>query len=273
MPRGTPNTKPTPLLIELHAFAEAHAKTDYADLAKTFEAAGWVSRLVETGAIPAYDGTVLMTYDLLIGRADGDTAGNVVMEKFDTLTMRMPPGPGPVSVAARVAARETVVFLLSGRLPPKPVAADTQPRSNGHAAAAPEPEQRIDMDDADQELVSDNIDAPGVVARREADGLPIFVDLYAVGAPTRAVIDAVLDECAQFLETASAEQVKALAAKNEGMTAFVKDLGDIDGAGENTDLAELMAMVKRRKEQLAEAALPKEGAAMRRRAAGARAAN
>lgn len=271
MPRGTPNTKPTPLLIELHAFAQNCAEVEYGQLAKTFEEAGWVSRLVETGSIPAYDGTVLMTYDLLIGRAGED--GAVTMEKFDSLTMRMPPGPGPVSVAARVSARETVIFLLSGRLPPKPLSGPIVEKPMTPETDVAWPERQIDMDDADQEIVSDNIDAPGVVARREADGLPIFVDLYAVGAPTRAVIDAVLDECARFLETASTEQVKALAAKNEGMTAFVKDLGDINGAGENTDLAELMAMVKRRKEHLAEAALPKEGAAMRRRAAGARATN
>ena len=265
MPRGIPNTKPTPLLIELHAFAQNCAEVEYGQLAKTFEEAGWVSRLVETGSIPAYDGTVLMTYDLLIGRADAE--GKIDMEKFDSLTMRMPPGPGPVSVAARVSARETVIFLLSGRLPPKPLSGPIVEKPMTPETDVAWPERQIDMDDADQEIVNDNAESIPVVERREPDGLPIFVDLYAVGAPTRAVIDAVLDECAQFLETASAEQVTALASKNSSMMAFLKDLG------EDEDTAELKAMVARRREALAEAALPKQGAAMRRRAANARAAN
>lgn len=264
MPRGTPNTKPTPLIEDLHAFAQNMAEVPYEKLAENFAGADWVTQLIETGAIPAYDGTVLMTYDLYVGRKNAE--GKIDMEKFDSLTMRMPSGPGPVSVAARVSARETVIFLLSGRLPPKPVAAAQQ--SNGHVHVdAPVPEQTVAMDDADQELVNDAPADLPVVERREPDGLPIFVDLYAVGAPTRAVIDAVLDECAQFLETASAEQVTALASKNSGMMAFLKDLG------EDEDTAELKAMVARRREALAEAALPKQGAAMRRRAASARAAN
>ena len=120
-------------------------------------------------------------------------------------------------------------------------------------------------DGTDQELVNDAHEGSVPVReRREEDGLPIFVDLYSLGAPltTKQVIDAVLDECHQFLGTASIEQVAALGAKNKEMMAFLKDLG------EEEDLAELKKMVAERREALT---LPPQGAAMRRRAASARA--
>ena len=261
MPRGTPNTpaiKPAKILIDLYGVVKNFAPDfEYGKLENAIAEAGFLTRLIETDATPCYDGTVLMRYDVMLGRADGDVDGNLVFERVDTVSIKLGGAPGPVSVAGRVNARESVLYLLTGRLPP-PKAASAVPQVNGHAE--PAPEREVAMHDTDQELVNDDPEEPvTMVERREADGLPIFVDIYSLGAPltTRQVIDAVLDECHQFLQTASIEQVAALAAKNQEMMAFLKDLG------EESDTAELRKLVADRREALT---LPPQGAAMRRRA-------
>lgn len=266
----TPNatTKPAQILLDLYGVVKNFAPDfEYGKLEHAIAEAGFLTRLIEIDATPCYDGTVLMRYDVMLGRADGDAAGNLVFERVDTVSIKLGGAPGPVSVAGRVNARESVLYLLTGRLPPKvsgpittgrPLTPETDVAVNGH-------EREVRMDDTDQELVNDEPEeAVRVVEHREADGLPIFVDLYSLGAPltTKQVIDAVLDECHQFLSTASIEQVAALAAKNKEMMAFLKDLG------EEEDLAELKKMVAERREALT---LPPQGAAMRRRAASARA--
>ena len=263
MPRGTPNpsvTKPAQILLDLYGVVKNFAPDfEYAKLEGAIAEVGFLTRLIEIDATPCYDGTVLMRYDVMLGRAGED--GALAFERVDTVSIKLGGAPGPVSVAGRVNARESVLYLLTGRLPP-PKADGVQPeQTNGHA----EPGREIRMDDTDQELVNDEPEeAVRVVEHREADGLPIFVDLYSLGAPltTKQVIDAVLDECHQFLGTASIEQVAALGAKNKEMMAFLKDLG------EEEDLAELKKMVAERREALT---LPPQGAAMRRRAASARA--
>ena len=269
MPRGTPNTpatKPAQILLDLYGVVKNFAPDfEYGKLEHAIAEAGFLTRLIEIDATPCYDGTVLMRYDVMLGRADGDAGGNLVFERVDTVSIKLGGAPGPVSVAGRVNARESVLYLLTGRLPP-PKASVVQPeQTNGHGLTSGPTEQTVQMDDTDQELVNDEPEeAVRVVEHREADGLPIFTDLYSLGAPltTKQVIDAVLDECHQFLSTASIEQVAALGAKNKEMMAFLKDLGEED------DLAELKKMVAERREALT---LPPQGAAMRRRAASARA--
>lgn len=267
MPRGTPNTpitKPAQILLDLYGVVKNFAPDfEYGKLEHAIAEAGFLTRLIEIDATPCYDGTVLMRYDVMLGRAGED--GVLAFERVDTVSIKLGGAPGPVSVAGRVNARESVLYLLTGRLPP-PKTAPVQPDMtvvdkylNGR------PETEVRMEDTDQELVNDEPEeAVRVVEHREADGLPIFTDLYSLGAPltTKQVIDAVLDECHQFLGTASIEQVAALAAKNKEMMAFLKDLGEED------DLAELKKMVAERREALT---LPPQGAAMRRRAASARA--
>ncbi len=262
MPRGTPNatTKPAQILLDLYGVVKNFAPDfEYGKLEHAIAEAGFLTRLIEVDATPCYDGTVLMRYDVMLGRAGED--GALAFERVDTVSIKLGGAPGPVSVAGRVNARESVLYLLTGRLPPPKVPA----REVEDQQFARVSEQTVSMDDTDQELVTE--DEPGdvpVVARREPDGVPIFVDLYCLGAPltTKQVIDAVLDECHQFLSTASIEQVAALGAKNKEMMAFLKDLGEED------DLAELKKMVAERREALT---LPPQGAAMRRRAASARA--
>lgn len=266
MPRGTPNTpvtKPAPMLIDLYGVVKNFAPDfEYGKLEHAIAEAGFLTRLIEIDATPCYDGTVLMRYDVMLGRAGED--GTLAFERVDTVSIKLGGAPGPVSVAGRVNARESVLYLLTGRLPP-PKAAAPNGRADAVHITTPETEARVVMNDEDQELVNDEPEeAVRVVEHREADGLPIFVDLYSLGAPltTKQVIDAVLDECHQFLQTASIEQVAALGAKNKEMMAFLKDLG------EENDLAELKKMVAERREALT---LPPQGAAMRRRAASARA--
>lgn len=265
MPPRSNTAARSSLVAEALDFARNIADIPYDKIGTAVDEAGFRTMLTETATIPAYDGTVLVTFDVNLGRVEDDKP--LVFEKVDCLTVRMPPGPGPISVAARVSAKESLIYLLTGRLPPKvsgpittgrPLTPETDVAVNGH-------EREVRMDDADQELVNDEPEeAVRVVEHREADGLPIFTDLYSLGAPltTKQVIDAVLDECHQFLGTASIEQVAALGAKNKEMMAFLKDLG------EEEDLAELKKMVAERREALT---LPPQGAAMRRRAASARA--
>lgn len=259
MPRGTPNPKPPSLLLELRAYNEQVdvANLDYGKIIETYVKDNWTYRLVETDAVPCYDGTLLVRFDVMLGRKVEETWS---FEHVDTLTMKMGGQPGPVSVAARLAATESVIYLLTGRLPVRQ--APAAPAEPPKGEWKPPEETNVAMDDADQELVSEPAQVP-VIRAREADGLPIFVDLYELGHPftTRQVVDAVLDECAQFLETASAEQVTALGVKNTDLMKFIKDLG------EEADVAELKKMVTDRREVLKEAALPPQGAALRRRAA------
>jgi len=269
MPPRSNTAARSSLVAEALEFARNIADIPYDKIGTAVDEAGFRTMLTETATIPAYDGTVLVTFDVNLGRVEDDKP--LVFEKVDCLTVRMPPGPGPISVAARVSAKESLIYLLTGRLPP-PKASAVQPEQQVNGASDPRDpniyrneERTVQMEDADQELVNDEPEeAVRVVEHREADGLPIFTDLYSLGAPltTKQVIDAVLDECHQFLGTASIEQVAALAAKNKEMMAFLKDLG------EEEDLAELKRMVAERREALT---LPPQGAAMRRRAASARA--
>lgn len=268
MPRGTPNpsvTKPAQILLDLYGVVKNFAPDfEYAKLEHAIAEAGFLTRLIEIDATPCYDGTVLMRYDVMLGRAAED--GALAFERVDTVSIKLGGAPGPVSVAGRVNARESVLYLLTGRLPPPKAAPVTRAFEEAiESSLNGVGEKTVHMGDADQELVNDEPEeAVRVVEHREADGLPIFVDLYSLGAPltTKQVIDAVLDECHQFLGTASIEQVAALGAKNKEMMAFLKDLG------EEEDLAELKKMVAERREALT---LPPQGAAMRRRAASARA--
>ncbi len=261
MPRGTPNatTKPAQILLDLYGVVKNFAPDfEYGKLEHAIAEAGFLTRLIEIDATPCYDGSVLMRFDVLLGRAGED---GYSFERVDTVSMKMPGNPGPVTVAARVAARESVVYLLTGRLPNRSGPIVNKPLTPETDAAYPD-ERHVDMNDNDQELVSDDAPAVKVVERREPDGLPIFVDLYALGTPSKDVVNAVLDEMNLFLETASIEQITAVGAKNPDVVKFIKDLG----TGE--DVAELKKMIADRREALT---LPPQGAALRRRAANARA--
>lgn len=256
--------KPPSFAAELMEFAGKMKDVPYSELAKTFFEAGWLTQLRETG-VQANNGMALVTFDLYVGKTID------ALERFDQLTMAIGAAPGPVSVAARVMARETVIFMLSGRLPPpQPPAGVQQP-----AAPAPRPNgpTTIDMAETEQEdvilpgekakIFDEPVARKSLVARREPDGLPIFVDLYEVGIPqgyntTSEVVDETLDVVAQFMDEATMEQITALAQKNPDLITYVTDLGTLEQKDE------LLTMIEKRREELK---LPPQGRARRRQPA------
>lgn len=210
-------------LAELFEFTGNLKDLPYGDLAKAVMDAGWITALAETAVIPTAAGTVLVTFDVMVGKSYD------ALERLDSITMTMAGNPGPISIAARISARESVIFLLTGRLPPRPEAAAVPPPAPGQMNGGDEHE--VDMGDGEDDvyLEPEEKAAVKVVERREPDGLPIFRDLYEIGPSeadsTGEIVVAVLEEVRSFLGNASAEQVDALAVKNPDLVTFIKDLG------------------------------------------------
>lgn len=219
------NPKTPSFLAELSQLAGNLKSLDYADLAAALADAGWISALAQTDVSSTATGAVLVTFDVMVGKSYD------ALERLDSITLSMPPNPGPVSVAARISARESVIFLMTGRLPPRKEAEPVPPPAPGQMNGGDE--HTIDMTGREEDVA---LDDPGedkpmvkVVERREPDGLPIFRDLYEIGPAeadsTGEIVEAVLEEVRSFLDSASAEQVDALLIKNPDMAAFLRDLG------------------------------------------------
>jgi hypothetical protein len=233
---ATAKTTTSALLTELNAFATNIGNLDYDKLLPTAAEAGWGYRLVEKSILFTPQGHTLVTFDVQVGK-DG------TFEFFDTISITVPGGAGPTSLVARVQSTQTLIYLFFGRLPPQ-VAAPAQPAA-----------QTIRTDDVDivlpdveeqQEYVNKPLPPIEVVARHEPDGVPIFVDLYALGDPSAEVITAVLDAVDDFLERAqSVETINAMGTKNPMMIKFIKDLGTPE------DSAALMDMITRRRNLVA----------------------
>lgn len=230
---------------ELYTFSSRLADVPYHELGRAFFEAGWLTHLTETGTTPCYDGTVLVHFDLLVGKSLDR------LERLESLSVRIAPGPGPVSIAARLSARESVIFLLSNRLPPPPQAPQQA------APVATPPERAVERDDVPlpgerplpPEPAAEEEPGVRVVERREVDGMPIFRDLYDIGSDeannTGEIINAVLDAVQEFLaEAGSVEAVNALATKNPDLLTFIKDVGD------EQDVNDLLAMVNKRRNEL-----------------------
>ena len=222
------------LLPELRTLAANIKDLPYDQLLPAAAEAGWQTQLQQTDAQGQTDGTVLVTFQVFVGKEDR-------FEPYDLLSVKVAPGPGPVSAVARRIALESLVPLFFGRYPQV-------------APPAQQPAQTIRTDDVDivlkddeQEYLEDEPAAPiEVVARHEPDGVPIFVDLYALGDPTSEVITAVLDAVDDFLERAqSVETINAMGTKNPMMIKFIKDLGTPE------DSAALMDMITRRRNLVA----------------------
>lgn len=286
-PRTRSTSSISQTLIDALAFGATLKDAPYNDIARLAAEAGWLTYLVETSAAPAYSGGTLVTFDVLVGRAMDE------LDRLDQVTVCTGTGPGPVSLAARVMAQQSVIYLLTGRLPPGAAPVAGNPLPNGHAGAVTE--QTIATDDRDVvlpgeepvpendggEYVTERSEKPpvNVVARREPDGLPIFRDLYEIGEPevktADEVVNAVLDEIAAFFDAAKTlEQIDALPRKNgcvnpdgspteEGFIKFLKDFGTAE------DLDEFKGMVNKRRNELQRPA----GAIPRRRSAAVPRAN
>lgn len=230
-------TTTSALLTELNAFATNIGNLDYDKLLPTAAEAGWGYRLVEKSVLFTPQNHTLVTFDVLVGK-DG------TFEFFDTISITVPGGAGPTSLVARVQSTQTLIYLFFGRLPTQ-VAPPVQ-----------QPAQTIRTDDVDivlpddeQEYVVDDdpvVSKPAVIDHFEPDGVPIFVDLYASGAKSADLIEAVLDATDDFLERAqSVETINAMGTKNPMMIKFIKDLGTPE------DSAALMDMITRRRNLVA----------------------
>lgn len=212
--------QPPSWLEELHEFSKLAAGVPYNALTKHYLDAGWLWALRETDVISCHDGTVCVSFDLVVGRSV------TTLERLDSITMRMAPGPGPLSTAARIMAGPSVLFLLSGRLPPQPQAQQPAPMTNGADRVVEMPDRDVALDDDGGEYVDD--DKPlDIIAKREPDGLPIFVDLYSLGDGTGKILDALLSSIEDFAGKAeSPEQLDALYTRNADAMQFLKDFGD-----------------------------------------------
>ncbi len=249
---------------ELIAFVrELDPETPYHELRKALVDAGWVVTAREIAAstaasVAAGSDDIVVRFNLLAGK---DPAN---LEIMDEVTVRVPSTALDPSLVARSRVDVVALYMLFGRLPPQIEAQINQPggrpapaethevRMNGHDArdAVLEPADPYDDDDDDggEYVPEDPVEAPAplrVIESREADGLPIFADLYEVAADTRAVISATLDAVEAWLEESTTlEQVDALARKNPHMRDFLKDLGEPE------DLSRLKQAVLRRRGQI-----------------------
>jgi len=181
-------------------------------------------------------------------------------------------------MAARALAQYLMPSLFFNRFPDLPAAQAPQPKPqsvdlsrtddvNIRLPEDAEPEALPEADDRGfapaAPFVPPADEKPGfaIIDQREADGVPIFVDLYARGDDTGELIDALLDEIRVFAQTASTpEQLVALYTKNGAAMQFLKDLGDEQ---DRTDLKTILDTRKRQLEIAAEHALgkPAPGAA------------
>lgn len=231
-----PAPKTPSLLPELRMFAANLSALPYDQLLPAAAEAGWLTQLQQVDATGQTDGTVLVTFQVFVGKEDR-------LEPYDLLSVKVAPGPGPVSAVARRIAAESLVPLFFGRYPQ--VASPAQPvtqtvRTDDVDIVLPDDEQEYVVDD--DPVVS----KPAVIDHFEPDGVPIFVDLYASGAKSADLIEAVLDATDDFLERAqSVETINAMGTKNPMMIKFIKDLGTPE------DSAALMDMITRRRNLVA----------------------
>jgi hypothetical protein len=221
----------------------------YENLAQHFRDSEWEYRLVQKSVTPTADGSILVDTELHIGQTVDR------LEMFDTVTLRLPPGAGPVTLVARVQIEQSLLAVVFGRFPPMvtvaPQAGPVPPPAPGQMNGGDA--RQVDMRDADVtlpgedggEYVDDTKPLIDVIAKREPDGLPIFVDVYALSDETGDVIDALLAEIRAFCDGASSlEQIDALAVKNPDALTFIKDMGD------DKDKADLRSIITERKRQL-----------------------
>ena len=212
----------TSILPELRTFVANLDDVPYDRLLAVAAEAGWTYQLREAVAVPANGGT-LVTFAVLVGRSDSDAP----FEVLDNLTVKTGEGSGPVGMVARVMAHQPLIHLFFGRFPPPPPAQEQEQINvdmTNRYQTAPAPSGKVDAepDEPAEEL------RVKVVARREPDGLPIFVDLYdpRFTGRTRVLVDSVLDEIDDFLSKATAvQQVDALPLKNPELINFLRDVG------------------------------------------------
>lgn len=238
MPAPTP--KSVSYLPELKAFVENHKATPYADLLSAAAEAGWETLLTELEAVGQTDGTVIVRFAVAIGR-DGK------LEPFDTLTVKVGNGPGPVSVAARRIAMDSLVYLFFNRLPelPAPQNVPVGPGTGdiklpGEDPLPPDQEYVTDSAPISRRQAAEEARMPAIVDHLEPDGVPVFIDLDTI--PDRFTAEDIIEKLMVEMNAAavkfdSKEQLIALYSKNEAAVGFLKELGT---AADKAALAKLL---------------------------------
>lgn len=216
-PSRTAAARPT---LDVTRLIEAVADAPYQDLEAAIRAAGWSWSLVEREVAGTQHG-YLVWFDLVVTDPDG------VSGVLSRVTAALPSNIAAVSLGGRFALQQTVLYLLAGRTPPAPE----------KAAPAPAPTDRYEIDATgdDGDIVLEETpswrDAPvaeavDVVASKTPDGLPVFRDLYAMGAPGREIVAAVLREIEDCLAAiVTSDQLDTLYRLNAEAVEFVKDIG------------------------------------------------
>lgn len=223
----------------------------YADLAQHFSNSAWKYRLQHRATIPSTsDGAVFIETEVHIGPAIER------LEYFDTVVVKIPGNLVPVTSIVRQNLTVSLLATVFGRFPEQPAVPVVQPgQMNGGEAHhvvldRSSDDVRLPGEDGGEYVNEGDTPAVDVVARREPDGLPIFVDLYAMdgalaGATPEDIVAAVLDEIAEFARSAdSVEQLAALPVKNTDMIPFMKDFGT------DADRATLKNLIETRRREL-----------------------
>lgn len=221
-----PAPKPSSFLPELKTFAANLKDVPYERLLDAAAEAGWETLVNEIDAVGCVDATTLVRFSVAVGREGR-------FEPFDTISVKTGPGPGPVSIAARLLLTQSLIYLFFGRLP--------QP------APAAVPERTVAMDDADvtlpgetplpeddtpeQEYVADKPSRrapkmPSLIDHLEPDGVPVFIDLDDV--PNEFTSEQIIAQFLADIDRAavkfeSREQLVALYTKNDLAMDFIKD--------------------------------------------------
>ncbi len=206
----------------------------YNDLPRLAREAGW-DWLLRQVKVESGEKVIAVTFDVLIGRTGMDAW---TFQPVDQATFALPAVPGPVSVAARAQINETIIYMIFGRLPPRP------------AAAAPKEERVVEMADEDVSLDDEQpvqmngrddddiapmvtgadvpawepgVGLPDVVVER-VNGVPVFADLDDVQAPSSDVIVAVTNEInAALVKMTTVDQVMDMWNRNAAVFNWLQD--------------------------------------------------
>jgi len=220
------------ILAELADFAAGVSPdVPYEDLEAALLAAGWRRPVVRQTNIHECAGGVLVTFAILMSKADSQT-----FEALDEVSFLMPAKAGPISVGAQMQLRETIVFKIFGRLPPVPVAPEVPaPLAAQQNGPSPEPDTDTDRpvyepngsDDWTAGVAEKAV--PNLIAKRTPDGLPIFVDLDDVKAPSVDIVEAVIEEMRAALPLVTeVSGLSALWSNNADAMGFVTQMGTVE---------------------------------------------
>jgi hypothetical protein len=242
-----PIPKTPSFLPELKAFTANLKDVPYDKLMSSAQEAGWDYQLQQTEIVGLADSSVMVTFQVLIGRA-----GEARYEPFDMVTQRLPAAPGAVSLAARLALEPTLIWLFFGRLPPVTAQGATAAPQTVNVAEQPEGDIVLPADEQpdEQEYVTESAPIsrraaaqaaklPDLVDHLEPDGVPVFVDLDSLPEEfTSAEIfeQFLADIDAAAVKFSTPEQVLALFTKNTEAIDFLKELGSTEDKSRLKDM-------------------------------------